>query len=431
MKPSLFSDLQLAEPLQRAIRAENYSTPTPIQAQAIPELLDGRDLLGSAQTGTGKTAAFALPILHQLETRRRPARPGSPSVLVLSPTRELAIQIGASFQTYGQFVRFRQAVIYGGVHQNSQVRALKRGAHVVVATPGRLIDLMDQGHIRLDQLETFVLDEADRMLDMGFLPALNRIIGDLPEERQSMFFSATLPPKITQLARHLLRDPIAVDVSPKSNRIDQIDQRVMFVEHSGKRALLDEILKDRDVERVLVFTRTKRTANTVAEKLMRSGVKATAIHGNKSQSARQRALEAFRGNRVRVLVATDVAARGIDIDGITHVVNYDLPMEAESYIHRIGRTGRAGAEGIALTFCSAGERRELRAIERLVGRRMLMADGEQQPATDPAGERNAVERPRSSKHSNAGRSRNGSGSAKPTKRRRRAKPARSREVAKR
>ena len=432
MKTSLFSELNLAEPLQRAIRAEDYSTPTPIQAQAIPHLLLGRDLLGSAQTGTGKTAAFALPILHGLETKRRPAAAGAPSTLVLSPTRELAIQIGQSFQTYGQFVRFRQAVIYGGVHQNSQVRALKRGAHVVVATPGRLIDLMEQGHIRLDRLETFVLDEADRMLDMGFLPALKRIISELPAERQSMFFSATLPPKITQLARHLLRDPVAVDVTPKSKRIDQIEQRVMFVEHGGKRALLNEILKDRDVERALVFTRTKRMANTVAEKLMQSGIKATAIHGNKSQAARQRALEAFRSNHVRVLVATDVAARGIDIDGITHVVNFDMPMEPESYIHRIGRTGRAGAEGIALSFCSDGERGELRAIERLVGRKLLMADGELQPERDPASERKQFAEPRSSSNRpRTRRSRNDSGSAKPARRRRRSKPARSREAVKR
>lgn len=379
MSSYTFLNLQLAEPIQRAIQAENYLIPTPIQAQAIPHLLKGRDLLGSAQTGTGKTAAFALPILHQLETERQPAVPKTPRILVLSPTRELAIQIGESFQTYGQFVRFRQTIVYGGVHQNAQVRALNRGVHLVVATPGRLIDLMEQGHIRLDQLQTFVLDEADRMLDMGFLPALNRIIKELPEERQSLFFSATMPPRIIDLAQTLLMDPIRVNVVPKSTSIEKIEQRVLFVEHGGKREMLEGLLKEEDVERALVFTKTKRTANGLAEKLIRRGIKATAIHGNKSQAARQRALEAFRRNQVQVLVATDVAARGIDIDGITHVVNYDMPLEPESYVHRIGRTGRAGAEGIALSFCTPEERGELRAIERLIGKRLLQADGQPQP----------------------------------------------------
>jgi ATP-dependent RNA helicase RhlE len=380
-----FDNLQLAEPILRAVRAEDYSLPTPIQAQAIPHLLKGRDLLGSAQTGTGKTAAFALPILHQLENKRQPAISGAPQVLVLSPTRELAVQISESFQTYGQFVRFRQTVVYGGVHQNAQVRALKRGVHLVVATPGRLIDLMEQGHIQLDRLRTFVLDEADRMLDMGFLPALKRIIKDLPVERQSLFFSATLPPKIIDLAQTLLNDPVRVNVVPKSTSIEKIEQRVLFVEHGGKREVLEGVLRGEDVERALVFTKTKRTANVLAEKLIRRGIKATAIHGNKTQAARQRALDAFRRKQVQVLVATDVAARGIDIDGITHVVNYDLPLEPESYVHRIGRTGRAGADGVALSFCTPEERGDLRAIERLIGRRLLMADGQPQPMAPPVG----------------------------------------------
>lgn len=382
MNINTFSELDLAESLQRAIQAENYHTPTPIQAQAIPHLLSGRDVLGSAQTGTGKTAAFALPILHQIESKPRPATAGAPRGLVLSPTRELAVQIGESFRTYGQFVRYRQAVIYGGVHQGSQVRALKRGVHLAVATPGRLIDLLDQGHIQLDRLETFVLDEADRMLDMGFLPALKRIISELPERRQSMFFSATMSPNIIQLAQHLLRDPVTVKVDPPSSSVEKIDQRVLFVEHGGKREVLQDLLKGPDVERALVFTKTKRMANTVAEKLMRKGIRATAIHGNKSQNARQRALDAFRRKQVQVLVATDVAARGLDVDGITHVVNFDLPLEPENYVHRIGRTGRAGADGMAISFCSHGERRELRAIERLIGRRLLMANGEPQPASE-------------------------------------------------
>jgi ATP-dependent RNA helicase RhlE len=428
-----FADLPLAEPLKRALRSENYSTPTPIQAQAIPHLLAGRDLLGSAQTGTGKTAAFALPILHQFETNRQPARPGAPLGLVLSPTRELAVQIAESFKTYGQFVGFRQAVVYGGVPQNSQVRALKRGVHLVVATPGRLIDLMDQGHIQLGQLQTFVLDEADRMLDMGFMPALKRIISELPQKRQSLFFSATLPPNIIQLARHLLQNPVTIHVTPQETTVEKIDQRVLFVEHAGKRALLYDILNGVEVERALVFTKTKRMANTVAEKLIKSGIKATAIHGNKSQNARQRALEAFRRKQVQVLVATDVAARGIDIDGITHVVNFDLPMEPESYVHRIGRTGRAGAEGVALTFCTAGERRELRAIERLIGQKLLMANGEPQPIETKSASQQNEERTQSASRSPARRFRpkthrsaNAAGDGVPGKRRpRRAKPARS------
>ena len=427
-----FADLPLAVSLQRALIAENYSTPTPIQAQAIPHLLAGRDLLGSAQTGTGKTAAFALPILHQLDTKRQPARPGLPTGLVLSPTRELAVQIGESFKTYGQFVGFRHAVIYGGVPQHSQVRALRRGVHLVVATPGRLLDLMEQGHLQLGQLRTFVLDEADRMLDMGFLPDLKRIIDELPEKRQSLFFSATMPPNIIQLAQHLLKNPVTVNVTPKDVSVKKIDQRVLFVEHAGKRALLQDILNDAQVERALVFTKTKRTANTVAEKLIQSGIKATAIHGNKSQNARQRALEAFRRKQVQVLVATDVAARGIDIDGITHVVNFDLPLEPESYVHRIGRTGRAGAEGVALSFCTPNERPELRAIERLIGQKLLLANGDPQPVETRTLGPQSPNRPRSSGQKSARgyrpkrhRSENSEGFARPGKRRR-PKPAASR-----
>lgn len=387
-----FAEIDLIEPVQRALAEEKYSTPTPIQAQTIPAALQGRDVLGGAQTGTGKTAAFALPILNRLGQRSRKASPNRPFVLVLAPTRELAIQIGKSFDTYGRHLRLRQALVYGGVGQGSQVRALNRGAHILVATPGRLLDLMDQGHIDLDRLETFVLDEADRMLDMGFLPDLKRIISHLPAERQSLFFSATLPPKIAQLSQRLLRDPVSVNIAPKSNSVEKIDQRVLFVERSGKQALLQQVLTAADVDRTIVFTRTKRGANGLTEKLVRSGIKATAIHGNKSQSARQRALGAFRGNQVQVLVATDVAARGIDIDGITHVINFDIPAEPESYVHRIGRTGRAGAEGIALSFCSASERGELRAIEKLIGRKVPLDANQpegQIPPADPQDQKNA------------------------------------------
>jgi ATP-dependent RNA helicase RhlE len=363
-----FSDFQLIEPLLQAVEAEGYTTPTPIQAQAIPPILAGRDLLGCAQTGTGKTAAFALPILHRMDTSRRPAVPGAPRVLVLCPTRELAAQIGASFQTYGQHLRFRQAVIFGGVGQQPQVRALDRGVHVLIATPGRLLDLMDQGHVRLNGLDTFVLDEADRMLDMGFLPDLQRILARLPRQRQSLFFSATLPERIVQLAEELLTAPVQVTVTPSASTVDVIDQRVLFVEQTNKRVLLRDVLDQAEVGRALVFTRTKRRADQVAQQLNRQGIRAEAIHSSKSQTTRQRLLHGFRSGSLRVLVATDLASRGIDVEGITHVINYDMPWEPESYVHRIGRTGRAGALGIALSFCDASERSCLRAIEKLIRR---------------------------------------------------------------
>ena len=362
-----FKELDLIEPLQRALAGESYETPTPIQAKTIPAALDRRDVLGCAQTGTGKTAAFALPILNRLGQQNRRANPNRPFVLVLAPTRELAIQIGQSFETYGRHLNIRHALVYGGVNQTSQVRAMNRGSHVLVATPGRLLDLMNQGHIKLDQLEVFVLDEADRMLDMGFMPDIKRIIRELPKRRQSLFFSATMAPAIVELTKTLLSDPIRVNVTPKSRSVDNIEQRVVFVPKKGKQDLLQRVLSGRGVERAIVFTKTKRAANIVAERLNRMGLKSAAIHGNKSQNARQRALDAFRNQHVKILVATDVAARGIDIDGVTHVINFDLPMEPEAYVHRIGRTGRAGAKGIALSFCSPGDQSDLTAIERLIG----------------------------------------------------------------
>jgi ATP-dependent RNA helicase RhlE len=398
-----FEDIELIAPIKRALAEVNYITPTPVQAQTIPTALQGRDVLGCAQTGTGKTAAFALPILNRLGKHNRKAIPNRPFVLVLAPTRELAIQIHASFETYGKHLRLRQALVYGGVSQVSQVRALNRGAHVLVATPGRLLDLMNQGHIELSDLDVFVLDEADRMLDMGFLPDLKRIIKHLPDQRQSLFFSATLPPNITELSRRLLSNPASVNVTPETTSVETIEQQLMFVERSGKQSLLTSTLQADDVERALVFTKTKRSANVVTKQLVRSGITATVIHGNKSQNARQRALEAFRSKQVKVLVATDVAARGIDIDGITHVVNFDLPVEPESYVHRIGRTGRAGAAGVALSFCCSGERRELRAIEQLIGQKVPVANGHSEPqqrrtTSQPKNRPNAATRHRS--HSN-------------------------------
>ncbi|MCH9653313.1 MAG: DEAD/DEAH box helicase [Planctomycetes bacterium] len=384
-----FKELDLIAPVQRALVEENYETPTPIQAQTIPAALSGHDILGCAQTGTGKTAAFALPILNQLGQHNRKSAPGRPFALVLAPTRELAIQIGDSFAAYSRHLRLRHVLVYGGVSQGNQVRALNRGAHIIVATPGRLLDLMNQGHIKLEQLEVFVLDEADRMLDMGFMPDLKRIISKLPDERQSLFFSATMAPKISELAQTLLKNPVSVNVTPESKSVKKIKQELMYVERNGKLPLLKKILSTPDVDRALVFMRTKRTANMLSQQLVRFGIKATAIHGNKSQGARQRALEAFRSKQVQVLVATDVAARGIDIDGITHVINFDLPLEPEAYVHRIGRTGRAGAEGIAISFCSDSERGELRAIEKQIGQKVPRS--KDQPKLEPKDRRPAPE----------------------------------------
>jgi len=365
-----FKEIELIAPVQRALADANYKTPTPIQAQTIPASLQGRDILGCAQTGTGKTAALALPVLNQLGMQNRKAAPHSPLALVLAPTRELAIQIGDSFSTYGKHLKLRHALIYGGVSQRNQVRALDRGVHILIATPGRLVDLMKQGHIKLNQLEVFVLDEADRMLDMGFLPDLKKIVSQLPQKRQSLFFSATLAPKVRELAQSMLENPVSVNVTPKTSSVKKIQQELIYVERNGKQPLLQKILSDSAVDRALVFMRTKRTANMLSKRLTQFGFKSAAIHGNKSQSARQQALEAFRSKKVQILVATDVAARGIDIEGITHVINFDLPMEPEAYVHRIGRTGRAGAAGIAISFCSDSERRELRAIEKLIGQKV-------------------------------------------------------------
>lgn len=365
-----FSKFNLMAPIQTALSEAGYTVPTPIQSQTIPLLMAGRDLLGIAQTGTGKTAAFALPILNQLGRRRRKSPPRSTRVLILTPTRELASQINASFAKYGRYLRISRVVVYGGVGQQPQVRALLRGVDVVVATPGRLLDLMKQGHVTIDKLELFVLDEADRMLDMGFIQDVRRIISYLPEQRQTLLFSATMPKDISMLAEGLLRDPVRVEVTPPATTVDRVDQRVLFVDRSNKRHLLHAILSQVDVRRALVFTRTKHGADKVTRDLEMAAIKAVAIHGNKSQGAREKALSDFRSGHVRVLVATDIAARGIDVVGISHVINYDLPNEPESYVHRIGRTARANADGAAISFCDADERPYLRDIERLTRRRV-------------------------------------------------------------
>jgi ATP-dependent RNA helicase RhlE len=365
-----FSDLGLTDPLLLALKTENYTTPTPIQAQAIPHLLAKRDLLGIAQTGTGKTAAFALPILQHLAADPAPARRNGVRALILTPTRELAIQIGDSFRAYGRHLHLRSAEIYGGVSQKRQTDALARGLDICVATPGRLLDLIDQGHVRLDGVSVLVLDEADRMLDLGFIRPIQKIVARVPKMRQSLLFSATMPREIEHLAADLLRDPVRVEVTPPATTVDRVEQRIVFVAAAEKQATLSKILKDTAIVRALVFTRTKHGADRVARHLERGGVTVDAIHGNKAQNARQRALGNFRDGRIRVLVATDIAARGIDIDGITHVINFDIPNVPESYVHRIGRTARAGADGIAISLCDPSERPFLRDIEKLTRQKL-------------------------------------------------------------
>ncbi|QOJ01838.1 MAG: DEAD/DEAH box helicase [Phycisphaeraceae bacterium] len=372
-----FASLNLAGPLLASLAQEGYETPTPVQAGTIPPALEGRDILGCAQTGTGKTAAFALPILHRLMRdpmdKSRRGRPPA-RALVLSPTRELATQIAESFRVYGRGSGITGTVIFGGVGQGSQVRALRAGVDVIVATPGRLLDLMEQGHVDLSGITMFVLDEADRMLDMGFIKPIREIAAALPPEgRQTLLFSATMPKEIRGLAESLLRDPVRVTVTPVSTTALKIEQKLFWVPRQDKFDLLSHLLGSEDATRVVVFCKTKHGSDKVCRKLTQTGVSATAIHGNKAQNQRDRALDAFRAGRVKVLVATDVAARGLDVDGISHVFNYDLPMEPEAYVHRIGRTGRAGASGVAISFCDHEERDLLRQIERLTGKKVPTA----------------------------------------------------------
>ncbi len=373
MNSEHFADLSLSKPILRALAEEGYQEPTPIQQAAIPQVLAGRDLLATAQTGTGKTAAFSLPMLQLLgSAQKRGDR--VIRALILTPTRELALQIDESFRNYGRHLPLRTAVVLGGVPLGGQIRALRQKPDILVATPGRLLDLMQQGYARLDRIDMLVLDEADRMLDMGFIRDVRRIVAELPRQRQTMFFSATLPPEIAQLAADMLRDPAKVAVTPAASVSGQIAQKVLFVEQSRKRDLLADVLKGEDARRTLVFTRTKRRADRLAKQLSGHGISVDAIHSNKSQNARQRALAAFDGGRIEVLIATDIVARGIDVDGISHVINYELPNDAESYVHRIGRTARAGAEGVALTFCDAEEVPMLRKIERLTRSRLTVVE---------------------------------------------------------
>lgn len=404
-----FLNLKLIEPLLKALNNEGYTQPTPIQEQSIPIILNRKDLLGCAQTGTGKTAAFAIPILQILQEdtmnntgntsdqksiaeppvstaaargprqliSRNHARQGSPvpiRTLILTPTRELAIQIGESFAAYGKFLPLKHFVIFGGVPQHPQVQALQRGVDILVATPGRLLDLIDQRYINLSDLKIFVLDEADRMLDMGFVHDVKKIITRLPQKRQTLFFSATMPPEIQKLASTILNNPEKVEVTPVSSTAETIQQSLYFVDKKDKKSLLLHILEDASIETALVFARTKHGADKIAQGLSRAGIQSEAIHGNKSQNARQRALQNFKSRQTRILVATDIAARGIDIDELTHVINFELPNVPETYVHRIGRTGRAGASGIAISFCDAEEKEYLRDIQKLIGRSIPVAE---------------------------------------------------------
>ena len=370
-----FEKLNLIEPILRALKTEGYTTPTPIQEQAIPVLLERKDLLGCAQTGTGKTAAFAIPILqllHQDELYKK--GPEGIKTLILTPTRELAIQIGESFTAYGRHLRLKHTVIFGGVSQHAQTIALRNGVDILIATPGRLLDLMNQRFVRLDNVKMFVLDEADRMLDMGFIHDVKKVIAKLPAKRQTLFFSATMPKEIATLADTILTNPVRVEVTPVSSTANTIQQLVYFVEKQDKKKLLLHILKDRSIVTALVFTRTKHGADKVTKDLNQAGISAEAIHGNKSQNARQRALSNFKSKQTRVLVATDIAARGIDVDQLSHVINFELPNVPETYVHRIGRTGRAGANGISLSFCDSEEKEFLRDIHKLIGKPVPVAE---------------------------------------------------------
>ena len=377
-----FESLNIVEPILRSLKEKGYTTPTPIQEKAIPIILNGTDLIGCAQTGTGKTAAFAVPILQLLGRNRTFDRKKKIRSLIVTPTRELAIQIDESFKAYGRHTGLKSTVVFGGVHQNTQVAALKNGIDILVATPGRLLDLMNQGFISLKDIEIFVLDEADRMLDMGFIHDVRKIIASLPQKRQSLFFSATMPPAIVKLAGSIVYKPVKVEVTPSASTVDTVDQYVYFTDKVNKNALLLELLKDSKIKTALVFTRTKFGADKVVRVLKKKNISAESIHGNKTQNTRQRALSNFKAQTTRVLVATDIAARGIDIDDLEYVINYEIPNISETYVHRIGRTARAGANGTAISFCDAVEKEYLRDIEKLISRKIRIVEDHPYPLSD-------------------------------------------------
>jgi len=378
-----FEDLKIIEPILKALKEEKYSVPTDIQEKAIPLILDRKDVLGSAQTGTGKTAAFAIPILQHLYLdRQQQNSPRKINALIITPTRELAIQIAESFSTYGRYTGLKNTVVFGGVKQGNQTDALQRGVDILVATPGRLLDLMDQGFVRLNNIEYFVLDEADRMLDMGFIHDIKKIIAKLPAKRQSLFFSATMPNNIVGLSRKILKNPIKVDVSPISSTADTIQQYLYYTNRSTKKDLLNHILRDRKIDQVLLFSRTKHGADRITRNLKKEKIKAAAIHGDKAQNARQKVLQQFKDGEIRVLVATDIAARGIDIDKLGYVINYDIPNIAETYVHRIGRCGRAGDEGVSISICEPEENAYIKEIEKLIDQKIEVIKNNPFPQTD-------------------------------------------------
>ncbi len=377
-----FESLNIIEPILKSLKEEGYTIPTPIQVQAIPIVLQGTDLIGCAQTGTGKTAAFAVPILQLLSRNKAFDRRKKIRSLIVTPTRELAIQIEESFKAYGRYTGLTCAVVFGGVNQNPQTRALHNGVDILIATPGRLLDLMNQGFITLKEVEIFVLDEADRMLDMGFIHDVRRIIAALPQKRQSLFFSATMPPDIVRLAGSIVYKPVKVEVTPSASTVDIVDQFVYFIDRGNKNSLLLELLKDEKIKTALVFTRTKYGADKVVRVLKKKNISAEAIHGNKAQNARQKALSGFKAQTTRVLVATDIAARGIDVDDLEYVINFEIPNISETYVHRIGRTGRAGAKGTAISFCDAEEKEYLRDIEKLITKKIQVIEDHPFPLID-------------------------------------------------
>ena len=397
-----FESLNIIEPILRSLKEEGYTTPTPIQVQAIPIVLKGTDLIGCAQTGTGKTAAFAVPILQLLSKNKTFDRKKKIRSLIVTPTRELAIQIEESFKAYGRHTGLTCTVVFGGVNQNPQVAALRNGIDILVATPGRLLDLMNQGHISLKNIEIFVLDEADRMLDMGFIHDVKKIIASLPQKRQSLFFSATMPPAIVKLAGSIVYKPVKVEVTPSASTVDTVTQYVYFTDKVNKNALLLELLKDTKIKTALVFTRTKFGADKVVRVLKKKNISAESIHGNKTQNTRQRALSNFKAQTTRVLVATDIAARGIDVDDLEYVINYEIPNISETYVHRIGRTARAGASGTAISFCDADEKEYLRDIEKLITKKIQVVNDHPYPLLDnhpvkiPQQQNHDHSRPRSS-----------------------------------
>jgi ATP-dependent RNA helicase RhlE len=384
-----FGSLNIIEPILKSLKEEGYTIPTPIQVQAIPIVLQGTDLIGCAQTGTGKTAAFAVPILQLLSKNKSFDRKKKIRSLIITPTRELAIQIEESFKAYGRYTGLTCTVVFGGVNQNPQTNALRNGVDILVATPGRLLDLMNQGFISLKDIEIFVLDEADRMLDMGFIHDVRRIIAALPQKRQSLFFSATMPPEIVRLAGSIVYKPVKVEVTPSASTVDIVDQFVYFIDRGNKNSLLLELLKDEKIKTALVFTRTKYGADKVVRVLKKKNISAEAIHGNKAQNARQKALSGFKAQTTRVLVATDIAARGIDVDDLEYVINFEIPNISETYVHRIGRTGRAGAKGTAISFCDAEEKEYLKDIEKLITKKIQVVDDHPFPLIDNNPIRNA------------------------------------------